>query len=62
MKNEQNAFLRDIYQKKILLPEIGGGEFSALKLSVSGFDPNTNYVITVDIVLREQSCLCASIP
>ena len=49
-------------RKKYFYPKLGGGEFSALKLSVSGLDPNTNYVITVDIVLREQSCLCASIP
>jgi len=32
------------------------GQFTALKLRVSRFDPNTNYVIMVDIVLRAQSC------
>jgi len=26
------------------------------ELRVSGLDPNTNYVIVVDIVLRAQSC------
>jgi len=33
-----------------------GGKFPALKLRVSGLDPNTNYVIMVDIILRAQSC------
>ena len=41
--------------KKYLFPEFWA-QFPALKLRVSGFDPNTNYVIMVDIVLPAQSC------
>jgi len=38
-------------------------QFPALKLRVSGLDPNINYVIMVDIVIRRNrakiNCLCA---
>ena len=37
--------------EKYFFPEFWG-QFPALKLRVSGFNPNTNYVIMVDIVLR----------
>ena len=37
------------------------GQFPALKPRVSGFDPNTNYLIMVDIVLRAQSCYINSV-
>jgi len=64
MKNEQNArFLRDICLKNTFFPEFWG-QFPALKLSVSGLVPNTNYVIMVGIVLWAQSCyicLCAAL-
>ena len=33
-----------------------GGQFPALKLRVSGLDPNTNYIIMMDIVQWAQSC------
>ena len=33
-----------------------GGQFRALMLRVRGLDPNTNYIVMVDIVLRAQSC------
>jgi len=56
MKNEQNArILHDIAGKKYFFPNFGG-QLPALKLRVSGLDPNTNYVIMVDIVLQAQSC------
>jgi len=56
MKNEQNArILHDICHKNTLFPN-SGGQFPALKLRVSGLDPNTKYMIKVDIVLRAQSC------
>jgi len=42
-------------RKKYLFPNFGG-QFPALKLRVSGLDPNTKYVIKVDIVLWAQSC------
>jgi len=45
-----------IFARKIHFPEFLGGQFPALKLRVSGLDPNTKYVIKVDIVLRAQSC------
>jgi len=49
-----------IFARKLLFIRffffLGGGQFPALKLRVSGLDPNTNYVIKVDIVLRPQSC------
>jgi len=48
-------FERIFARKKYLFPEFCG-QFPALKLRVSGVDPNTNYVIMVDIVLRAQSC------
>jgi len=55
MKNEQNArILHDICQKNTISRIFGA--IPALKLSVSGLDPNTKYVIKVDIVLRAQSC------
>jgi len=41
--NEQNArILHDICHKNTLTPNFGG-QFPALKLTVSGLDPNTNY-------------------
>ena len=50
MKNAKNAgILQDICPKKYLFPQFLG-QFPALKLRVSGFDPDTNYVIMVDIV------------
>jgi len=56
MKNKQNArILHDICQKNTLFPNFGG-QFPALKLRVNGLDPNTKYVIKVDIVLRAQLC------
>jgi len=56
-ENEQNSgILHDIWPQ-ILFSRflgVGGvGQFPALKLRL---DPNTNYVIMVDIVLRAQSC------
>ena len=49
MKNEQNArILHDICQEITFFSNFGG-QFQALKLRVSGLDPNTKYV---DIVLR----------
>jgi len=58
MKNEQNdRILHDICPKKYFSLNFGG-QFLTLKLTVSGLDPNTNYVIMVDIVLRAQ---CASL-
>jgi len=43
MKNEQNArILHDICHKNTFFPEFWG-QFPALKLKVSGLDPNTNY-------------------
>jgi len=55
MKNEQNArILQDICQKNTLFPNFGG-QFPALKLRVSGLNPNTKYAIKVDIILRTQS-------
>jgi len=54
MKNEQNAqILHDIWQKNTLSPDFVG-QFPALKLTVSGLDPNTDYTIMVDIVLRRN--------
>jgi len=44
-----------IFARKILFPEFLG-QFPALKLRVSGLDPNTNYVIMENIVLRARSC------
>jgi len=35
-------------RKKILFPKFWG-QFPAVKLKVSGLDPNSNYVIMVDI-------------
>jgi len=56
MKNEQNAqILHDICRKNTFSRNFSG-QFPALKLRVSGLDPNTNYVIMVDIVLRAQWC------
>jgi len=43
-----------IFAKKHLFPEFLG-QFPALKLRMSGLDPNTKYVIKVNIVLRAQS-------
>jgi len=43
------------FARKKLFPEFWG-EIPALKLRVSGLDPNTNYVVMMDIVLRVQSC------
>ena len=55
MKNEQNArILHDICQKNTSSPNFGV-QFPALKLRVSGLDPNTKYVIKVDIVLYGRS-------
>ena len=55
MKNEQSAqILHDICQKNTFSPNFGS-QFPALKLRVSGLDPNTKYVIKVSIVLRAQS-------
>jgi len=50
MKNEQNArILHGICHKNTFSTNFGG-QFPALKLRVSGLDPNTNYVIMMDIV------------
>jgi len=43
-----------IFARKILFPKFWR-QFPALKLRVSGLNPNTNYVIMMDIVLRAQS-------
>jgi len=43
-----------IFARKILFAKFRG-QFPALKLRVSGLDPNTNYVIMVDIVLLAPS-------
>ena len=52
MKNEQNALiLHDISQKNTMFRNFGG-QFPAVKLRVNGLDPNTKYVIKVDIVLN----------
>ena len=57
MKNEPNSrILHDICPKNTFFLEFWG-QFAALKLRVSVIDPNTNYVIMVDIVLRAQSML-----
>ena len=45
-----------IFARKIVFHEFWG-QFPALKLRVSEIDPNANYVIMVDIVLRAQSLL-----
>jgi len=45
-----------IFARKNTFSPNFGGQFPALKLRVSGLDPNTNYMIMVDIVLRAQSC------
>jgi len=42
--------------EKILFPKFWGQFQAAAKLRVSGLDPNTNYIIMVDIVLWAQSC------
>jgi len=56
MKNKQNArILHDICQKNAFSLNFGA-QFPALKLRVNGLDPNTKYVIKVDIVLLAQSC------
>jgi len=44
-----------IFARKIPFSEFWG-QFPALKLRVRGLDPNTKYVIKVNIVLRVQSC------
>jgi len=44
-------FYMTFARKKYLFPNLGG-QFPALKLRVSGLDPNTKYVIKVYIVLR----------
>ena len=46
-------------EKNNFLPNFGG-QFLVLKLRVSGLDPNTKYVIKVDIVLR-AGLFCASL-
>jgi len=33
-----------IFARKILFPNLGGGQFPAVKLRVSGLDPDTNYI------------------
>jgi len=53
---KQNArILHDICPKNTFPPNFVG-QFPALKLRVSGLDPDTNYAIQVNIVLRAQSC------
>jgi len=56
-----------IFARKILFLEFWG-QFPALKPRVSGLNPNTNYVIMGNIVLRLTDtimlniyCLCASL-
>jgi len=44
-----------IFAGKIPFPRVLG-QFPALKLRVSGFRTNTNYVIIAGIVRRAQSC------
>jgi len=45
-----------IFAQKILFFRNFGRQFPAIKLRVSRLDPNTNYVIMVNIVLRSHSC------
>jgi len=47
-----------IFAQKYFFPEFWGTipKFPAVKLRLSGPDPNTNYLIMVDIVVRAQSC------
>jgi len=54
-KCKNALILQYICPKNTFSPEFWG-QFPALKLRVSGLNPNTNYVIMVDIVLQAQSC------
>ena len=45
-----------IFAQKILFFRNFGKQFPAIKLRVSRLDPNTNYVIMVNIILWMQSC------
>jgi len=57
MKKEQNApILHFICQKNTFFPNFFGAIPGSKAESELILDPNTNYVIMVDIVLRAKSC------